>query len=84
MVVGATVGSTGLASAQYTNPPPSGGAATDSQAFSRPPGSGGGSQGTGGQSLPITGGDVLGLTAIGVAAIASGTALVRFRRRSGS
>lgn len=37
---------------------------------------------TRGGSLPITGGDVAGLTAIGVAAVGVGTALVRRSRRA--
>lgn len=37
---------------------------------------------TAGGSLPVTGGDVAGLTAIGVAAIGAGAVLVRRSRRS--
>jgi LPXTG-motif cell wall-anchored protein len=37
---------------------------------------------SGSQSLPITGGDVVGLTVIGVGAVAGGTVLLRVRRRA--
>jgi LPXTG-motif cell wall-anchored protein len=39
------------------------------------------SQATGGQTLPVTGGDVVGLAAVGAAAVVGGTALLAVRRR---
>ena len=35
------------------------------------------------QSLPVTGGDLVGLTALGVAALAAGTVMVRRTKRAG-
>lgn len=81
-------GLAGQASAQYTNPPPTGGAATDVGAASAGAGAlqvtGGASGESGGAEggLPVTGGDVLGLTAIGVASIAVGGLVLAVRRRS--
>lgn len=87
----------GPASAQYVTPkPPLTGSGVDSQtltqlsatnadvdaAVSRPGGvarTGGGQSGRGG--LPVTGGDVVGLTALGAGAIASERLLVRLHGR---
>ena len=88
----------GQASAQYTTPPPpQTGVKADTQTRpvvdasavnrSRPAAqasaAGASRQArSGGQGLPVTGGDVLGLTAIGVGAVATGGFMLRLRRRA--
>lgn len=83
-------GLAGQASAQYTNPPPNVKVAADvgagaptatASSLRAAGGTSTGSQG-GGQGLPVTGGDVLGLTAIGVGSIAVGGLVLAARRRS--
>ena len=60
-----------------TNPPPAQGQA--------PPSGSSGSTGSQGSSLPVTGGDALGLAALGVAVAGAGAGLVAWsRRRSGA
>ncbi|CAN5159329.1 hypothetical protein BH24ACT1_BH24ACT1_04780 [soil metagenome] len=86
-----SVGLAGTASAQYVTPePPRGGVSTDVQtqpvvdATGTAAGEVTGQVATrsSGQGLPVTGGDVLGLTAIGVGAIAAGGVVLRLRRRA--
>lgn len=85
-----SVGLAGAASAQYVTPePPRGGVSTDVQtqpivdATSTPAGEVTGQVATrsSGQGLPVTGGDVLGLTAVGVGAVVVGAAILAVRRR---
>lgn len=78
----------GPALAQYTTPPPGGGLPTDTQ--TQPVAEAGGSMGNqlqqiqsaGGQGLPVTGGDVVGMAAMGAGAVMVGGVLVALRRRS--
>lgn len=75
----------GPALAQYTTPPPGGGLPTDTQ--TQPVVQAGGNQlqqiqGTDGQGLPVTGGDVVGMAAMGAGAVMVGGVLVALRRRS--
>lgn len=85
-----SVGLGGTASAQYVTPEPPRGGSTDVQvspvvdAVST---AGGGSTGqvaarSSGAGLAVTGGDVVGLTALGVGAIAAGGVALRLRRRA--
>ena len=85
-----SVGLAGTASAQYVTPrPPLAGAPTDVQTspvVDAASTAGGGAIGqvstrSSGQGLPVTGGDVLGLTALGVGAVVVGTAILAARRR---
>lgn len=86
-----SVGLAGTASAQYVTPrPPLAGAPTDVQ--TSPVVDAGGPDGGGatgqvairssGQGLPVTGGDVVGLTALGVGAVAAGGVVLHLRRRA--
>lgn len=86
-----SVGLAGTASAQYVTPqPPAAGSSTDVQTSPVAESvstAGGGAAGrvatrSGGQGLPVTGGDVVGLTALGVGAIAAGGVVLRLRRRA--
>lgn len=78
----------GQASAQYVNPPPPGGAGTDSQTLSGGQravevSDVGGSPASSRDSFAVTGGDVLGLAAMGAGAVVVGGAVLAVRRRSG-
>ena len=86
-----SVGLAGTASAQYVTPrPPVGGAPTDVQTspvVDAGSTAGGGATGqvairSTGQGFALTGGDVVGLTALGVGAIAAGGVVLHFRRRA--
>ena len=86
-----SVGLGGTASAQYVTPePPRAGATTDVQTspvVESVSTAGGGATGqvatrSSGQGLPVTGGDVVGLTALGVGAIAAGGVVLHLRRRA--
>jgi LPXTG-motif cell wall-anchored protein len=88
LVWSATLGLTGVASAQYVNSPPGGGPATDVETApveTTPVAqlSGGDSRiSRSDSSLPVTGGDVVALVGIGVGSVAAGGLLLAFRRRS--
>lgn len=85
-----SVGSAGPASAQYVTPePPRTGDATDVQTTPLADSVSSASGGVSGQlaresepGLPVTGSDVLGLTAIGLGAIAAGGLVLQLRRRA--
>ena len=86
-----SVGLGGTASAQYVTPePPRAGASTDVQTspvVDATSTAGGGATGqvatrSSGQRLPVTGGDVVGLTALGVGALAAGGVVLHLRRRA--
>ena len=86
-----SVGLGGTASAQYVTPrPPLAGGPTDVQTspvVDAGSTAGGGAAGqvatrSSGQGLPVTGGDVVGLTALGVGAIAAGGVVLHLRRRA--
>lgn len=86
-----SVGLAGTASAQYVTPqPPRTGAPTDVQTspvVESVSTAGAGATGqvairSSGQGLPVTGGDVVGLTALGVGAIAAGSVVLHLRRRA--
>ena len=78
-------GLAGQASAQYVNPPPGGGSSTDTQTqvvqsarstpvVQRAP--------AGRQGLPVTGGDVVGMAAVGAGAVVVGGTVLALRRRA--
>lgn len=86
-----SVGLGGTASAQYVTPePPLAGTPTDVQTspvVNAVSTAGGGATGqvatrSSAEGLPVTGGDVVGLTALGVGAIAAGGVALRLRRRA--
>ena len=86
-----SVGLVGTASAQYVTPePPRAGASADVQTspvVESVSAAGGGATGqvstrSSGQGLPVTGGDVVGLMALGVGAIAAGGVVLHLRRRA--
>ena len=80
-------GLAGQASAQYTTPPPGGGTSTDTQTQ---PVVKSASQSTpvaqrapaGRQGLPVTGGDVVGMAAVGAGAVVVGGTVLALRRRA--
>jgi hypothetical protein len=88
------LGVSGVAAAQYTDPPPTNGPSADpgssgvasrnSDNFSKSADSNNSDQfsQSSGWSLPITGGDVLGLVVGGIGAVALGAVLVTIRRRA--
>lgn len=86
-----SVGFAGAASAQYVTPePPAAGVSADVQTSPVDAGSAAGGGATqaatrsSGQGLPVTGGDVVGMTAMGAGAVMVGGILVAIRRRSAS
>ncbi|HWH34888.1 MAG TPA: hypothetical protein VNT56_06150 [Acidimicrobiales bacterium] len=86
LTAGTMFGSAGVAAAQYVNPPPPGGTASDRVANPITPAAQSSQRVQGTQrsasSLPITGGDVAGLVTLGTGTVALGAVLVGLRRRS--
>jgi LPXTG-motif cell wall-anchored protein len=79
----------GTAAAQYTNPPPGGGSSSDSGDMTGGSSASSATDGVratqvrsqAGSSLPVTGGDVVALTGMGLAAVGLGVGVLAVRRR---